>query len=272
MFIDSKVVKAEKWAKKMRIKALQLALSTGKNGSHVGGGMSAMEIFAVLYSGIVNNNKEICKEVIRDRVIISKGHGVLAYYTALWLAGFITDEELDTFDKNGTHFYGHPCRCLDKGIEFSAGSLSLGVSYGVGVALSCRLNNLNNRIFVVLGDGECNEGLVWESLMAAVNFNLCNLTLIVDSNGFQLDGDTRDVMNMFSLEEKFKAFGFHTIIVDGHSCKELADALSMSFSSPQVIIAKTVKGKGIVSLEKNKLAHHCVLSQEQYDDAIKSLM
>ena len=251
--MDQRVLLANQWAKEMRKKALDMALSTGKNGSHIGGGFSAMEIFAVLYSCIIKNTLPVVPE--RDRVIVSKGHCVLAYYTALWKAGFITDGELESFDKNGTHFYGHPSRNLEKGIEFSAGSLSLGLSFSVGVALACQRAGFNNRIYVILGDGECNEGLIWESLMAISHYNLTNLTLIVDSNGLQLDGYTHEVMNMFSLD-----------------CEVLLKKLTQRASRSEVIIAKTIKGKGIATLENNKLSHHCVLTREQYEETLKTLI
>ena len=162
----------------MKTKALEMALGTGSNGSHIGGAFSAMEIFAALYevANIDMNNPE------RDRIIVSKGHCVLAYYTALWQKGLITEEELSTFDKNGTKFHGHPHRQLDKGIEFSGGSLGLGLSYAVGVALACKRKGMKNRIDVLVGDGECDEGIVWESLMSIKNYQLDNMTIIVDRN------------------------------------------------------------------------------------------
>ena len=183
--MEQLTAKQEKWAKEMKLKALDMAFGTGSLGAHIGGGFSAMEIYSVLYSGILNVGKNSLHSDNRDRIIASKGHGVLAQYTALWEAGLLTEEELDTFDKNGTHFYGHPCRNLDKGIEFSAGSLGLGISFGVGVALSCKNKGLDNRIVIVIGDGECNEGIVWEAIMTAVNYQLSNLTLIVDRNKYK---------------------------------------------------------------------------------------
>ena len=161
---------------------------------------------------------------------------------------------------------------LEKGIEFSAGSLSLGLSFSVGVALACQRAGFNNRIYVILGDGECNEGLIWESLMAISHYNLTNLTLIVDSNGLQLDGYTHEVMNMFSLEKKFNSFGLDTYVLDGHDCEVLLKKLTQRASRSEVIIAKTIKGKGIATLENNKLSHHCVLTREQYEETLKTLI
>lgn len=259
------------WAKEMKLKALDMAFGTGPLGAHIGGGFSAMEIYSVLYSGILNVGSKFINSEKRDRIIASKGHGVLAQYTALWKAGLVTEEELDSFDKNGTHFYGHPSRNLEKGIEFSGGSLGLGLSFGVGVALSCKLKKQENRVIVVVGDGECNEGIVWESLMSAVNFDLNNLTIIVDRNHYQLDGPTDDVMKMDNMEEKIKAFGLAVDIVDGHDCKSLTEALMKTYDIPNVIIADTIKAHGISFLENNKMSHQCSLTQKQYEQAKQEL-
>lgn len=263
--------KQEIWAKEMKLKALDMALDTGSNGSHIGGGFSAMEIYSVLYSGILNVGPNVKEDIARDRIIASKGHGVLAQYTALWKAGLMTDEDLASFDKNGTHFYGHPSRNLDKGIEFSAGSLSLGLSFAVGVAMSCKRKGLDNRVIVIVGDGECNEGLVWESLMSASNFSLDNLTVIVDKNGYQLDGTTEEIMNTNNLTEKFNAFGFDVEEVDGHDCLQLTSAIQNRYDRPNVIIANTVKAHGISFLENNKMSHMCPLTQKQFEQAVMEI-
>lgn len=259
------------WAKEMKLKALDMAFGTGSFGAHIGGGFSAMEIYSVLYSGILKVGKEYLHSETRDRIIASKGHGVLSQYTALWKAGLVSDEDISVFDKNGTHFFGHPSRNLDKGIEFSAGSLGLGLSFGVGVALSCILKNINNRIIVVVGDGECNEGIVWESVMAASSYNLSNLTIIIDRNHYQLDGPTDEIMKMSCLEEKFKAFGYEVDVVDGHDCESLTTAIEKRYDKPNVIIADTIKAHGISFLENNKMSHQCSLTQKQYEQAKQEL-
>lgn len=259
------------WAKEMKLKALELAYGTGSNGSHIGGGFSAMEIYSVLYSGMLNINPSNSNEETRDRIIASKGHGVLAHYTALWKAGFISDDELATFDKNGTNFYGHTKRDLKHGLEFSAGSLSLGLSFAVGVALSCKKKNLENRVIVIIGDGECDEGLVWESLMSASNFGLNNLTVILDRNGYQLDGPTCEIMNHASLERKFEAFGFAVETVNGHDCEALSKAIGKRYNTPNVIIADTIKANGISFLMNNKMSHMCPLTSKQYEQALNDI-
>ena len=263
--------KQEQWAHEMKLKALEMALGTGANGSHIGGGFSAMEIYAVLYSGILNVGPENKEDPRRDRIIASKGHGVLAQYTALWKAGWLSEEDLNTFDKNGTLFFGHPTRNLQYGLENTAGSLSLGLSFGVGIALSCKKKELNNRVIVVLGDGECDEGLVWEALMAASHYQLNNLTIIVDKNGYQLDGPTVEIMNAAPLAQKFEAFGFQVDTIDGHNCEQLTEAISKRYDKPNVIIANTIKANGISFLVNNKMSHMCPLTQKQYEQALTEL-
>ncbi len=252
----------------MKLKALEMAASVDKFGAHVGGAFSLMEILASLYE-IANLSDKTAED--RDRIILSKGHGALALYTALWQKGFVTEEDLATFDKNGTEFYAHPHRNLEKAIEYSGGSLGLGISYGVGVAKACKNKGLNNKIYIILGDGECDEGLVWEALMSIAAFKLDNVVVIVDENQYQLDGPTSEILNQFSLEGKFKAFGFNTTSVGGHSIEELMNCLTEEVQGPRAIIAKTVKANGISFLENNKTSHQCVLSAKKYDQAVNDI-
>lgn len=252
----------------MKLKALEMAASTGSNGAHIGGAFSLMEIMAVLMDNV---NLKVDNPENRDRIILSKGHGALALYTALWQNGVISDEELLSFDKNGTEFFGHPHRDITKFIEFSGGSLGLGLSYSVGVALACKFRGLNNRIYAIVGDGECDEGLVWEALMAASNFSLSNLTVIVDKNGWQLDGPTVEVMNSSDLREKFKSFGFDCKEINGHSIQEISEALYPVSNKPLAVIANTIKANGISFLENNKSSHHCSLSSKKYEQAINEI-
>lgn len=265
---DIVIKEIEEKCRDMKFKALDMALSTGSNGSHIGGGFSAMEILATLYAVASIGNPQ---DVHRDRVIVSKGHCVLAYYTALWKAGLVKEEDLLSFDKNGTRFHGHPHRDLSLGIEFSGGSLGLGISYAVGVAVACNRGGLDNKIYVLLGDGECDEGIVWEALMSISNFQLNNIVIIIDRNGYQLDGPTNEVMNQFSLEQKFQAFGFEVDVVNGHSVAELYNAFIKVSHASRVIIADTVKANGISFLMDNKMAHHCALSPKKYDTAVEDI-
>lgn len=251
----------------MKLKALDLAKSTSF-GAHIGGGFSAMEILAAVYEVA---NIPSMEDPARDRIIMSKGHGVLALYTVLWKLGYISDEDLATFEKDGTQFYGHPHRNLEKGIEFSGGSLGLGLSYAVGVAKACKMRNFNNTIYVLLGDGEMNEGIVWESLMSIVHFGLDNIVVIVDKNGYQLDGPTDAVMGMHSIEKKLDAFGFDVDVVDGHSIEKLLLSLPKKTGTPRAIVANTMKAHGISFLENNKLSHQCVLTKKKYEQAVEEI-
>ncbi|HQN15274.1 MAG TPA: transketolase [Bacteroidales bacterium] len=256
-------------ATKLRFKSLKMAFEAGKNGAHLGGGLSLVEVFATLYGGIASVDSKSPDKETRDRIIVSKGHCVLPYYSVLNELGFISDEELAGFETNGAPLYGHATRNLSFGIEFSGGSLGLGLSYAIGVALACKIGNRKNRIYVIVGDGECNEGIVWEALMSATHFSLDNLTVIIDHNKLQYDGNVAAIMNMASYKEKLEAFGFHVIDVDGHNIVELYEAFQNNISGkPSAIIANTIKGKGVSFMENKKEWHFSTLTQEQYNQAI----
>lgn len=236
-------------------------------GAHFGGSLSMVEILVALYE-----KAHISPDEHRDRVILSKGHGALALYCVLKQQGLLKEQELDSFEHNGATLFAHAKRDVTKGIEFSGGSLSLGVSFAIGVALACREKVLNNRIYVILGDGECNEGLVWESVMAAANYGLNNITFIVDRNRIQSDGAVEDVMKTDSLAAKFEAFGCKTIEVDGHDVKVLMEALCVTDEvKPMAIIANTIKGKGVSFMENNVRWHHTTMSEKQYQQAMEEL-
>jgi len=258
-------------SKEFRLSALKMAHDCGKNGSHIGTAFSSIEIYATLFGNILNIDSKNPYDENRDRLVVSKGHSVLAYYTALRYAGFLSDNDIASFETNGSHFHGHAMRNLEKGIEFSGGSLSMGMSFAVGLALSCKRKGLSSRVFCIIGDGECDEGLIWEAAMAAANFKLDNFTVIVDRNVLQYDGPTSSVMDLRDLGEKFKAFGFVVAEVDGHDCDELNRVLSMKHNSPLCVIAHTVKGKGISFAENVKEWHHHTLSDAEYEQAVKEV-
>lgn len=266
------ITRLENLSRQMRLNALNMALSVGKNGSHLGGGLSAIEIFATLYGEVLKVDVNNPRDSKRDRMILSKGHAVLAYYTALQHVGFLTQKDIDTFEQNNTTFHGHASRNLPKGIDFSGGSLGMGFSFGVGVAMSIKKMGADARVYALVGDGECDEGIIWEAAMCAAHYDLDNLTLIVDKNDLQYDGPTEQVMNHISLEAKFKAFGFEVYSVDGHS----VEALLMAFGAPhngkpKVVIAHTVKGKGVSFMEGVKEWHHAPITQQQYEQAIAEI-
>lgn len=254
-------------AQELRLSALRMAFYSGKNGSHLGAGLSTVEIFAALYGKVLHydiNNRE---DENRDRLVVSKGHCVLSYYSALRWAGYLTNEDIDSFEINGSHFHGHAMRNLQKGIEFSGGSLSLGMSFAGGVALACKKKGLNARVYTLVGDGECDEGLIWESAMSAANYGLNNFYVIVDRNKLQYDGQTKDVMNQIDLGEKFTSFGFEVRVVDGHNPDVLAEALNKKSLTPVCVIADTIKGKGVSFMEGQKEWHHHILTEGQYKQA-----
>lgn len=262
----------ENSVKEMRLKALDIAYHCqNKLGAHYGSGFSMMEIFAALYSGVANISPENRTDPNRDRIIPSKGHCVLGYYAALNMAGFISDDLLYTFDTNNTSLHGHPTRNLDRGIEFSAGSLGLGASFAVGVAYSCKLAGLSNRIFLIVGDGELQEGIIWEAMTIASSRHLSNLTVIVDRNRIQFDDFVENINDMESIEDKFKSFGFATDVVDGHNVEALIAVLSKRYDRTNVVIADTVKAKGISFLENKPESHYYAMKESEYLQALEEI-
>lgn len=251
----------------MKLKALDIARNAGSFGAHLGGSFSIMEILACLYE-VANWEPD---DESRDRIILSKGHGALALYTALWQHGILTDDDLSTFDTNGTTLHTHAKRNLKRKIEFSGGSLGLGLSYSIGVALACKRNDINNRIFCIVGDGEMQEGIVWEALMAAAHYRLSNLTVIIDRNNLQIDGETETVMSIQPLNERLRSFGMIVEQIDGHNILQILSALQVRTNQPVAIIANTIKGNGISFLENQRQSHQYALNERQYQQAVKDI-
>jgi transketolase len=221
----------------------------------------------------MNIDTKNIKNKNRDRFVLSKGHGAIALYSALYVSGVISEDEFKTFYKNGGDFPAHPVMSPDKGIEFSTGSLGMGLSLGIGSALASKINKIDYEVFVVLGNGECNEGAVWEAAMFARHHKMNNLTVIVDNNSMQSDGSSKIVLD-YNLKEVWKGFGWDVIEVsDGNNIKQLLDALHMlrKDSLPRVIIANTVKGKGVSFMENNLEWHHSSLNNEQFNLASNEL-
>jgi transketolase len=267
------IMKLENMARRMRRRMLDMSLSAGANSSHFGGGLSIIDITATLYGEIMNLNPENPEWEERDRFILSKGHGVLGYYTALSEVGFIPEEDLETFEKNGTYLYGHPVMNRSKGIEFSNGSLGMGLSLGIGVALAGKRKKMDYKVYVLLGDGECNEGSVWEAAMAGSHYQLDNLVAILDRNNFQQTGSNKDIMSVGNLVSKWESFGWNVLEIDGHNISEIYDALKAvkNQNGPNAIVARTIKGKGFSFSENNNDWHHAALSSSQYEVALKEL-
>ena len=262
-----------KFSNSIRKNILDMALSAGANSSHFGGALSIADIVAILFSYKMNINKSNPEWVDRDRFILSKGHACLAYYSALSEIGYISKEELKTFEGNESNLLGHPVINRKLGIEFSNGSLGMGLSLGIGLAISSKKKKKNFKVFVIIGDGECNEGSVWEAAMAAANFHLDNLHVIVDHNNFQQTGRNNDIMKLGSLKDKWSSFGWETAELDGHNIEKLYDYFNSNqeTNKPKALIANTIKGKGFSFSENNNDWHHRVLTKKVYDEAIEEL-
>jgi transketolase len=250
-----------------------MALAAGASSAHFGGALSIVEIISILFAHQMKIDKKNINWEKRDRFILSKGHACLAYYAALCEIGYISKEELKTFEKNDSNLLGHPVKNTKLGIDFSNGSLGMGLSLGIGVALSSKKKKLNFNVYVILGDGECNEGSVWEAAMAAPNFKLDNLYVIIDKNNFQQTGSNKEIMNVENLKDKWSSFGWHAIELDGHNIEDLFEFFknSQKIKKPKAIIANTVKGKGFSFSENNNQWHHSVLTKSLYEKAIKEI-
>ncbi len=252
---------------------IKMAYSAGSASAHVGGALSIIDVIVILFKSIlkIKNGEKILIE--RDKFILSKGHGCLAYYSVLINEGFIKEEELNSFEKSGSDLMGHPIINKQKGIEFSTGSLAMGLSIGVGLAIAKKIKKTENKVYVIIGDGECNEGAIWESAMSAYKYNLDNLIVILDKNNFQQTGSTNEIMKVFNLENKWKSFGWDTIEIDGHNHEEILRELKKDNkkNTPKILIANTIKGKGVSLFENNNQWHHSVVSKKIYDDAISEL-
>lgn len=263
----------KKLCKDMRKDCIIMADSAGDSGLHFGGSLSMIEIIAALYFGAMNISPQMLNDERRDRLILSKGHGVPAIYAALHKMKVLSDEELLSFKSDQTELYGHPCMNSRLGIELSSGSLGQGLSQGVGCALGLKYkNNNDSRVFVILGDGECDEGSVWEAAMAASKFELDNLIAIVDENKIQYDGRTMEIMPLYPLEKKWKSFGWDVIKIDGHDVLECKNTFEKKYERPTVVIAETIKGKGISFMENEPHWHHAKLTKSQRKQAWEELL
>ncbi len=269
--LTSDKINIKRIADNIRLNILKLAYMAGQNGAHIGGGLSLPEILATLYFGIMNISASNNKSPERDRFILSKGHGAIALYAALKEAGFISEKDMLSFKKDGSDFWTHPCKNLRYGIEFSSGSLGQGLSMAAGTALALRKKQNPAHIYVLLGDGECDEGSVWEAAAFVSHHQLNNITVIIDENQLQLDAPTKDIVNKDNLAERWKAFGFVPLCADGHDIEDLLKAFSFKSNKPVAIIARTIKGKGVSFIENDPAWHMCQITQEQYEHALKEL-
>lgn len=252
------VQQLEKRALDLRKDIISMIAEAGSG--HPGGSLSAIDILCALYfGGVLNHSVNNPEDSARDRFVLSKGHAAPALYATLAHAGYFPREELLTLRKYGSRLQGHPDMRLLPGIDVSTGSLGQGLSIACGMALGLRMDNISAAVFALLGDGECQEGQVWEAAMYAAHMKLDHVVAIVDHNGLQIDGRTEDVCNPGNLAEKFAAFGWETYQVDGHSMASLVDTLGLvrtrCCGKPKVVIANTIKGCG-VSFMENKAGWH----------------
>lgn len=264
--------KCEEASGRIRRNIIEMTYNTGKTGAHLGGSLSIVELLSGLYAGVIRFNVNEPDWEERDRVILSKGHAAMALYPAMAEAGIISKEELSSFKEDGSRLGGHPSLNGLPGIEFASGSLGQGLSLGVGTCLALKRKNNNvSRVFVLLGDGECDEGSVWEAAASASHYGLNNLIAVVDMNAIQYDGYTDEVLSMSPFEEKWKAFGWDAVSIDGHDMESILDAYSQKTDKPLAILAHTIKGKGVSFMENNWKYHNAALSKEQYEQAVEEL-
>ena len=247
----------------------------GKAGSgHPGGSLSAVEIVTALYFKVLRHKPLDPQWADRDRFILSKGHAAPLLYGTLAECGYFPVDELATLRQLDSRLQGHTDRVACPGVEMSAGALGQGLSFAIGVALAGRLNSQDYRVYVLLGDGECDEGQIWEAAMAAAHFKLDNLVAIVDNNGQQIDGWNRDVMSLDPFNNKWQAFGWQVIEVNGHNLTQLIEAFDQAKlikGKPTVIIAHTIKGKGVSFMENNPDFHGKAPNAEELEIALKEL-
>ncbi len=258
-------------ARSIRRHILNMTAAAGSG--HPGGSLSAVEIVTALYFSVMRHDAANPKWPDRDRFVLSKAHACPVLYAALAESGYIPESELVTFRKIDSRLQGH-AHVKTPGVEMSGGSLGQGLSFGVGVSLVMRLEGRPSRTFVLLGDGECDEGQIWEAAMSATHYKLNNIVAIVDRNGIQNDRFTWQVMNLEPLADKWRAFGWHTLEIDGHNVAEVLDAAeeaARTRNRPTAIIAKTVKGKGVDFMENNPDFHGKAPTPEQLEAALAAL-
>lgn len=259
-------------ANKIRKNAL-MAVYSAKSG-HPGGSLSIADVLALLYFEIMNIDPKNPKNPDRDRFVLSKGHAAPALYSALALRGYFPVEDIPTFRHTGSYLQGHPDMNKVSGVDMSTGSLGQGVSAAGGIALSAKLDNKNYRAYTILGDGELEEGQVWEQAMFAAHYKLDNLTAFIDFNGLQIDGDVTKVMNPTPIDKKFEAFGWNVIVCSAHNFDELERAIENAKNTkgkPTAIVMKSIKGKNVSFMENNAAWHGSVPNEEQYNQAMGEL-
>jgi len=269
---DLSIPELEKMAKQLRRDVITMIATAGSG--HPGGSLSAADIVTALYFKVMRHDPKNPQWSERDRFVLSKGHAAPILYAALAECGYFPVEELSTLRKLGSRLQGHTDRTLTPGVEMSAGSLGQGLSYGIGMALAGRLDRKDYRVYVLIGDGECDEGQVWEAAMFAPHHKIDNITAIVDHNDLQLDGRVCDIMGLEPLTDKWRAFNWNVLEINGHDMKQILQALKKAGEvkeKPTVIIAHTIKGKGVSFMEGNVDFHGKAPSPQETEQALKEL-
>lgn len=266
-------VTPSEFARAMRRDIVELVHRAGSEGAHLGGCLSLVEILTVLYQEYLRFDPARPDWELRDRVVLSKAHASIALYAAMHQVGLLTDADmLQPLYGDSTFLFKHAKRSPSHGIEMSGGSLGQGLPFALGIAIALQQKgNTCSHVYAIVGDGECDEGSIWEAAALAGHLNQNNLTVIVDKNGLQLDGPTREVLNMENMAERWHAFGFETVEVDGHDVEQLRRAFALKANRPVAIIAHTTKGKGVSFAEDNVDWHDHALSDELYLQAMEEI-
>ena len=257
-----------------RVRKMIIEGTHSAKSGHPGGSLSSADILTYLYKKEMNINPQNPKDPNRDRFVLSKGHAAPLLYAVLAECGFIPTEDIKTLRKADSYLQGHPDMKGTKGVDMSTGSLGQGISAACGMALAGKIDNKDYRVYAILGDGESEEGQVWEAAMLAAHYKLDNLCAFLDFNGLQIDGAISEVMNPTPLDKKFEAFGWNVIVIDGHSFEEIENALAKAKEvkgQPTMIVANTIKGKGVSFMENQVSWHGSAPNDEQYETAISEI-
>lgn len=269
---DERIKELEEIAAKLRYESVQMVINAGSG--HVGGPLGMADVFTALYFEVLKHDPKNPDWEERDRLILSNGHIVPIQYAAMAYSGYFDKKELKTLRKFGSRLQGHPHRTMLPGIEASSGPLGSGLGQGVGMALGFHLNKVRNEVIVLMGDGEQNEGVVWEAAMAAGKFHLDNLTMLIDRNNIQIDGLTEDVMPLEPIRDKYESFGWHVLEINGNNMREIIDAFDTAHSiyeKPVMIISHNVPGQGVDFMEFDFKWHAKAFTPEEAKESLHDL-